>query len=323
VPKPRHSDEEVVELIETKGMKETSRILKLNLRSLYKRRENLEAKLGRQIHSGGEDPRGQEQHKYRRVLNPPPGRRYFDVKDGIILIGSDAHYWPNYVSTAHKAFVDFCGKLKPKVVCLNGDMVDGATISRWPMGINEDHKPSVVDEIATVQERLEEIRNAAKNAALFWPLGNHDARFENRLGHAAREYCLVHGFSLKDHFPYWHPCYSLWINDELVIKHRFKGGIHARHNNTVWSGKHICTGHLHRLGVTPFTDYNGTRFGIECGTMADEYGPQFEYIEDNPRNWQSGFVVVTIKDGHMMHPEMVRVVEEGVVEFRGEFKKYG
>jgi len=55
------------------------------------------------------------------------------------------------------------------------------------------------------------------------------------------------------------------------------------------------------------------------GTMAEPGGPQFiDYLEDNPVNWRSGFVVLTIKDGRMLWPEVVHVLDEQHVEFRGE-----
>ena len=108
------------------------------------------------------------------------------------------------------------------------------------------------------------------------------------------------------------------INDDLMIKHRWKGGTHAVFNNTVQSGVSFCTGHLHSLKVTPFTDYNGTRYGIDTGTLSVPYGSAFSYAEENPVNWVSGFVVLTLKDGALLWPEVVHVVEEGVYEWRGK-----
>jgi hypothetical protein len=162
------------------------------------------------------------------------------------------------------------------------------------------------------------VEEAGKNAKLFWQLGNHDARFETRLAAAAPEYEGIKGFHLKDHFPRWNPCWSVWVNDELVIKHRYHNGIHAVYNNTLKSGKSVVTGHLHSLKVTPFTDYNGTRFGVDGGTLADPYSEQFTgYMEDNPRNWVSGFIVVTFHKGRMLEPEKASVWDENHMQFRG------
>jgi hypothetical protein len=167
-------------------------------------------------------------------------------------------------------------------------------------------------------ERLGEIESAANGAKLFWPLGNHDARFETRLAQAAPQYEGVRGFHLKDHFPAWAPCWSVWINDDVVVKHKFKNGIHATHNNTMWGGKTIVTGHLHSLKVTPLTDYTQTRWGVDTGTLAEPGGPQFvNYTEDNPTNWRSGFAVLTFRDGELLDPELCRVRKFDEVVFRG------
>ena len=53
--------------------------------------------------------------------------------------------------------------------------------------------------------------------------------------------------------------------------------------------------------------------------MADCGDPQFNaYLEDNQPNWQSGFPIITFRDGRLMRPEFVVKWEDGVVEFRGE-----
>ena len=83
----------------------------------------------------------------------------------------------------------------------------------------------------------------------------------------------------------------------------------------------MVSGHLHSQKITPYTDYNGTRWGVDSGTMADIYGPQFLYAEDNPRNWRSGFAIITFRQGILMTPELVRVVDKDHVDFRGELIK--
>ena len=88
--------------------------------------------------------------------------------------------------------------------------------------------------------------------------------------------------------------------------------------NTVNAGTSVVTGHLHSLKVTPFDDYRGTRWGVDTGTLADTNGPQFiDYMEDAPANWRSGFAVLTIKDGELLWPEVVRKHSEDTLDFRG------
>jgi hypothetical protein len=248
----------------------------------------------------------------------PSGRIDTEVENGVVLVASDAHYFPGAVSTAHRAFVHFIKELRPRAVVMNGDVFDGAGISRYPR-IGWDKKPSVMDELKAVTARLDEIDAAAGNALKVWPLGNHDARFETYLAASAPQYEGVRGFSLNDHFPLWKSCWALWINGHTVVKHRWKGGIHATRNNTVNAGTSIVTGHLHSLKVAPFSDYNGTRYGVDTGTLADPYGEQFaDYTEISPVDWRSGFAVLTFHNGRLLWPELVHVLDEGEVEFRGK-----
>lgn len=211
----------------------------------------------------------------------------------------------------------FIREMKPKAIINNGDAFDGASISRFPR-IGWDSKPSVIEELKACKERLSEIEEAADGAKLYWPLGNHDSRFENRLAQNSPEYEGVHGFHLKDHFLEWAPCWSVWINGEVVIKHRLKGGIHATRNNTLNAGKTTFTGHLHQLKVTPLDDYNGTRWGVDTGTLAEPGGPQFvDYTEDGILDWRSGFAVATFYRGQLLWPELCRVMDNNLVDFRG------
>lgn len=288
-----------------------ARFLGTTERKIHERRRRIEDARNIELKAG-------ETRTVRQIGDAHPARQTMNLSDGIVIVGSDAHYWPGIISTAHKAFVRFCADLRPNVVVVNGDVFDGSTVSRWPR-IGWDTKPKVQDELKACEARLTEIEDAAPKAKKVWTLGNHDARYENFLASKAPEYEGVPGFTLKDRFPLWTPCWSFFVNDSTVIKHRFKGGIHATHNNTLWAGKTVVTGHLHSLKVTPFTDYSGTRYGVDCGTLADANGEQFvDYLEDNPVNWRSGFIVLTFHKGRLLWPEVVSVVEEGKVEFRGK-----
>lgn len=304
---PACDDEEFIRLFATVGATEASKELGISERAVYLRRNRLEKSLNRPIYAPSNNP-----------TNFHPERCKLTIDDGIVLVGSDAHYWPDVITTAHRAFLYFIKKLKPTAVVMNGDVFDGASISRHAP-IAWESRPSVEEEITACIERLSEIEAAAKKARLIWTLGNHDARFESRLAQVAPEYANVHGLHLKDHFPNWLNGWSLMVNGNVMIKHRWKGGVHATHNNTLGSGLTMVTGHLHSLKVTPYADYNGTRWGVDTGTLADTHGPQFrDYTEDNPRNWRSGFAVLTFQQGKLRWPEVVHVVEPGIVEFRGE-----
>jgi hypothetical protein len=315
MPEPLCSDDDFVAVFERDGPEKTKETFGFaTIRGVYSRRESIERKIGRQITV---PDRGQSFRTRQHVAHPY--RVHLDIPDGIVLVGSDAHYWPKRVTAAHRAFVRACKELKPKAVIMNGDVLDGSRISRHPP-IGWESRPALVEEIEASKERLGEIYSTAKNAKFVWTLGNHDSRFETRLATVAPEYAKIHGVHLQDHFPEWQPGWACWLNDDVVVKHRYKGGVHATHNNALASGKTMVTGHLHSLKVTPYDDYNGTRWGVDTGTLAAKEGEQFvDYTEDNPRNWRSGFAVLTFHKGRLLWPEVVNVRDEeaGEVEFRG------
>jgi hypothetical protein len=256
-----------------------------------------------------------------------PQRMRLDVPNGVVLIGSDGHYVPNQPApTGHRAFVRFAKTIPNlRAVIYNGDAFDFGAISRFGRRM-WDKQHLVAQELEAVGKRMQEIEVATKRGVpMYYTIANHDLRFETKLSNSVPAFEGVPGFRLRDHIgPRWQMGWAIWTNNgELVIKHRFKNGIHATHNSTMWAGKNICIGHLHSLKVTPFSDYNSTRYGIDCGTLADPYSPQFCYNEDNPRNHRSGFVVLTFRDGQLLLPEIVQVYDEaeGLVQWRGELLK--
>ena len=305
------SDPEFMKTFQELGPADAARALGVSIRSVLARRRRLEA-------------------AYGIILQPPgvrsahadayPKRVPYEIETGVILIGSDAHYWPGDATTAHRGFVKIIEELAPKLVILNGDVHDGASTSRHDR-IGWDKPPTLREELDAVEERVTEIEDAAKKAKRLWTLGNHDMRFENKLANQAPQFQDVRGFSLREQFPRWDFALSMWINKDIVVKHRFKGGIHATHNNTLWSGKTMVTGHLHSLKVTPFDDYNGTRYGVDTGTLAEPHGPHADYVEDNPLNHRSGFAVLTFHKGRLLMPELCAVVDKDHVQFRGQLIK--
>lgn len=303
--KPKVSDDDIIRLFPLVGAAGIAQQFGMQERNVYERRRSIENRHGINLTSPS------------HTATEHPGRIHIEVENGVVLVGSDAHYFPDRISTAHRAFVKFCKIHKPAVVVMNGDVFDGATVSRHPP-MGWESLPSVAEELEACKDRLGEIEKASGKAQRIWTLGNHDARFETCIATRAPAYAKVDGVHLKDHFPHWEPCWSVWINNDVVIKHRNRGGIHATRNNTLNAGKSIVTGHLHSLKVAPVSDYNGHRWGVDSGTLADPYGPQFEYTEDNVVDWRSGFVVLTFENGELRQPETALVVREGVIDFRGK-----
>lgn len=306
--KPKCSDQEFMELFDRLGGKRTSEILGGTERNVYARRRRIEERENRPLVA---PTRQQFTSKY-------PHRAEVSIQNGVCIVGSDFHIWPGGESVALKAFKKFCKDLKPSAVILNGDVLDFPQISRHPP-IGWETSPSPKEEIEAAQDHLDDIVKAVpRGCRKLWPLGNHDARYETRLAMVAKEYKGLNGIHLSDFFPIWEKGWSAWINDEVVVKHRWKGGVHSSHNNTVGSGKTMITGHLHSQKVTPYTDYNGTRYGVDTGCVAETDHKAFvDYTEDAPLNWRSGFCVLTFKNGRLLAPELVTKWSDNEVQFRG------
>ena len=91
-----------------------------------------------------------------------------DCTNGVVMIASDCHYWPGIVSEAHKAFCKLAKQLSPHTVILNGDILDGARISRHDRSLWR-KLPTVKEEIHSVQDRCAEIERASGKAAWYGP----------------------------------------------------------------------------------------------------------------------------------------------------------
>ena len=243
-----------------------------------------------------------------------------EITDGVILVGSDAHYSPGHTPVAHKALCNLAADLGPQVkaVVLNGDILDGGSISRHPR-IRWRKAPTVKQELEAIIDRTTEIEKAvAPGTKLLRTYGNHCARFESRLSAQVPEYEGIGGFLLKDHLPHWMDSDRIDVNDDMVIIHDWHAGVHSGWNDVLKGGCHTVTGHTHELGTKAHRGFKETHYGIKTGMLADEFQEEFDYRLGKPgMNWQSGFAVLTWVDGMLLHPEFCAVRDNGKAYFRG------
>ena len=235
-----------------------------------------------------------------------------DVPSTTWIIGSDLHIWDGEPPIIYQAFTKLCKTLKPDGVILNGDILDAARISRHP-AVRGSAAPKFETEIETAKRWLKKI---PKTKYRLWTIGNHDIRLDNYIASNANE---LDGFidSLQDHFRDWEFAWAFELNQTVEIRHRFRSGIHAGYNSSQHAGISTITGHTHQLQVTAVRDRRGSRWGVETGTLADPYGPQFQYTEGSPSRTQMGFAVITFdEDGGMFPPELCEMMG-GRPVFRG------
>lgn len=291
-------------------------VLDMTVRGVYQRRNKTEKRTGVILPSAGDAP-GTGRGDAGGIKNDYTARLSISGFSGTAIVFSDCHYWPGEASIAHKALVEVAKEIKPKLLIGNGDLFDGARLSRFPRNGWEE-QPRVSDELNAAMDRLAEVRHAARNAQALRTVGNHCIRFDRYLAMNASEMEGIAGARLSDHLPAWKECMSIFINGNTMVKHRYHGGIHAGYNNTLKAGTSIVTGHTHILEIKPWADYTGRRYGVQTGAIADVAGAQFAYIEDAPTPWCSGFAVLNFDSaGRLIYPELCEVIE-GVAYFRGQ-----
>lgn len=317
---PKVSDEEFIKILqETGSPKLASKIIGISERAVYMRRNKI-----MKSHNIDLPSFAAKQESISRLYIPENRRvMEYTLEDGEVFVASDAHYWPGEPSIAHQAFVELIKAHKPACVVMNGDVFDGARVSRHDP-LYKHQTPSAKQEIDACRDRLDEIVNASVNSDRFWTFGNHDTRLYRYITAHAPEAEGISGIDIFDYFPNFHTCWRLDINGSTIIKHRWHNGVHATHNNAMKSLLNLSdgsaafvTGHLHKLCVTPHRGIAGTIWGVDTGTLADPNGDQFAYLEHNPVIWASGFAVLTFKDGKLLPPELCEVVN-GVAYFRGK-----
>lgn len=284
----------------------------LDIAHVYRRRRSLEKKgvVLRTIPTTPSAEGASRTYGFNREATPFSPSMDFTVRDGVAIIFGDCHYWPGEPSLAHQALVLLAKELKPKLVCANGDVFDGAGVSRHePLGWVK--LPTVVDELDIVKTRLGEIERAAPKAQRFLSPGNHCTRFDRRLATEVPEFAGIPGMRLEDHLKGWPMAYVGVINrdiDPVLVMHNYRGGVHAPHHNVVNAGATIVTGHLHAQDVKGHTNYFKTSYGVDHGVLADPDHDAFSYTMGRPKNWRSGFCVLTFdKQGRHLPPELCTI----------------
>jgi hypothetical protein len=309
------TDDEFIEIVRAVGPSRATKILGCNERNVYARKARLEEKLGHSITGP-------------TFIRPAfPGRVPLEIKNGVALVGGDAHIWPGPASTAMRAFKKFCDDIKPSAVILNGDVLDFPRLSRHPQ--SWETAPDAQEEIEAAQDYLGDIVSAcSRKTQKIWTIGNHDQRFEGMIANSIPQYRGVKGVHLADHFPAWQKAMSCMINEQIrggetIVKHIPKGGgINATRGSTLNGGISFVHNHLHSQNVRPISDYRDhDRYGVDTGMLADKEHKAFGYAQDAPLDWRSGFAVLTYKDGLLMPPELVTKMSPTTVWFRGQVIK--
>lgn len=295
-------------------------LIGLSQRAIYERRSSIEKRRGILLAAMGPKAIKHDPEALRAIMSSRRDVNRLEIFDGVVIIGSDAHYSPGVVPLAHKALCNLVTELGSdvKAVILNGDILDGGSISRHPR-IRWKKSPNVKDELDAVIARTTDIEQAvAPGTHLFRTYGNHCARFESRLSAQVPQYEGIAGFTLRDHLPKWMDSDRIDINDDTVVLHDWHAGVHSGWNDVLKGGCNTVTGHTHELGTKAHRGFKGTHYGIKTGMLADNDQEEFDYRLGKPGfNWQSGFAVLTWRKGLLLHPEFCAVRDDDRAYFRG------
>lgn len=240
-----------------------------------------------------------------------PSEIEIDVCNQSVLVASDLHVWPGPIPDMWHAFCKLAHHLKPAVIILAGDLIDGTKISRHP-ALRNQNPPKVSEETGALRTWLDMLPDCPK----YWTPGNHDLRINNYIANMASELDDWTG-SLEDRFPEYEFAYSILINGNTEVRHNFRSGVGAAWNNVLHSGISICTGHTHQLEVKAMVDRRGRRYGVELGMIQNPEHAMFEYSMGMVRRWTQGFALLTYdEEGELLPPELCQA-QRGRPIFRG------
>ena len=308
------TDEEFIDIWKRLGSPmAVSRETGLSIRRIYTRRDAL-AKKG--IYLPTVDSRGHGNTAWSPHVEFER-RRKFEITDGVVIVFSDPHWLPDHSSVASEALIRLIRDLKPKLVVCGGDAVDSDTVSRWDPTRGHHKRFNIREELECVREHFNALDAVLKKAPRAWIMGNHDVRLSRFIAVKAPELKELPFLRLEEWAPKWPLSWTVEINSGgpgmTVIRHRNQAGM--LHLQGTKAGVHFCHGHLHKINVHVWPTFNGPRYSVDCGSLADPDSDGFDYTEGAAPH-QQGFAVLTFKAGKLMPPELVHVIG-GEAWFRG------
>jgi hypothetical protein len=207
-----------------------------------------------------------------------PASTQLNIADGIVVISGDwdCYYseWKRKQPTAYRALLKFSkgeiGNLEHdiKATIVNGDFMNAAQIHKHPPIAFESHGGSYKQEMELTQEMMGNVEDICAKYKIQKraTLGNHE-RHMSYLASRISEFAGMPMTTLMEYFPTWKLSWSVKINSNVLIKHRWGGGQYAPAGNATKAGMTCITGHLHRAAVFCVRDATGLRWGVDHGCV--------------------------------------------------------
>lgn len=237
-----------------------------------------------------------------------------EVKDRMFII-SDIHV-PFHNRKATAVALDYIKQEKPEYLTINGDAIDFYAVSRYSR--DPKRRLEVQYEIDEFHDFLDQVRDAAPNAKIFFVEGNHEQRWNKYLRECASELEGVSGISLEEVLSLgkrrinFTPSGLRYGSCYIVHGDGLFGG-KAGFTATKWMERYmasVAVGHIHRLAIVHRRTANKERlFGLECGTLSS-LDPGYE--KTSFADWQTGFASLTRYKNGTVVPRIHEIIGDDV-----------
>lgn len=226
------------------------------------------------------------------------------------LIIPDTHV-PFEDKQAYSMMLNVAEDVQPEEIVILGDFGDFYSINSHGVDARLRHL-NLVDEIAAVNDRLDELDELFPEARKVFIAGNHEHRLARYINNKAPELIgmaeVDHLFSLHTRrnwkfVPYGPTQLYQVLGSHLFARHEpLSGSAHAAYQTVVKAGCSVVFGHIHRIQEYQVVMMDGKNHrGISVGWLGDETHHVMEYVGGH-HQWAKGFGVVDVlRDGTFFH----------------------
>lgn len=205
--------------------------------------------------------------------------------------------------------------LEPSGIIIIGDFADFYSVSshdRDPL-----RKDSLVDEVATVNQKLDELQHSAGSADIAFIEGNHEDRLRRYLWKKAPElfgvYDIPRLFNLRER-GWVHKPYRAGLKvGKVTYKHDLggKAGKYAAQQCLAEFGGNLVIGHTHRGVITYLGESRpdgDQHFCLNVGWLGDIHKADYTDPAKVRREWQQGFGLVEYSHSGLAYGQFIPIV---------------
>ena len=256
-------------------------------------------------------PKGKPHDPTKLPLSEERSYKPYDLEGKRIGVLSDIHI-PYHSLPALKAALAHLKKAKPDTILLNGDTIDFYQLSRFE---KDPRERSAADEIKSVAQFLDYLRENFSKARIIWKDGNHDERYQAYLRVKAPELLDIPEFRFQNLMKFADKGIE-YITDKRIVSagkltilhgHEFRQAILAPVNAArgffLKAKDSTLTGHLHSSSEHTEPTVRGKMITCFSSGCLCELHPAYMPLN----RWNHGFAIVRMGDGGDFEVENRRI----------------